>query len=294
MVEQWTENPCVGGSNPPLDNQSNKFKLLTIIFMKLIKLKPYTSGTRHQLNIQKNLLSKTNNIFKSAIRGKKENAGKSTSTGKTTVWHKGSGCKSKYRKIQFLKKDSTSIIVCTMFDPRRSAFISLNFDIENKKFYQTLSTFNVYAGSVTSFNKEEKDLFLGDRTFIDNIPPGSIVHSITGKNGKPLFALSAGTFCQIIQKQVGFCKVRLPSGSIISVDSKSSATLGSISNLQHSLVVVGKAGRNRLKGIRPTVRGVAMNPVDHPHGGRTNGGRPSVTPWGNPTKGKPTVKKKKK
>ena len=294
MVEQWTENPCVGGSNPPLDNQLNNLKFLTNLFMKLIKLKPNTSGTRHQLNIQKSLLSKTNNVLKSSIKGKKENAGNSTVTGRTTVWHKGRGCKSKYRKITFLKKDSTSFVVCTMFDPRRSAFISLNFDIESQEFYQTLSTSSVYAGSINSFNKEEKDLFLGDRTSIDNIPPGSIVHSLTGKNGKPLFALSAGTFCQIIQKQVNSCKVRLPSGSVISINSKSLATLGSISNSQHNLVQIGKAGRNRLKGIRPTVRGIAMNPVDHPHGGRTNGGRPSVTPWGKPTKGKPTVKKKKK
>ena len=89
------------------------------------------------------------------------------------------------------------------------------------------------------------------------------------------------------------CKVKLPSGSVISVPIDSLATLGSISNSQQNLTVVGKAGRNRLKGIRPTVRGIAMNPVDHPHGGRTNGGRPSVTPWGKPTKGKPTVKNKK-
>ena len=262
--------------------------------MKLIKLKPNTSGTRHQLNIQKNLLSKTNKVLKRAVIGKKEIAGKSTLTGRTTVWHKGSGCKSRYRKIEYLKEDSTSFVVCTMFDPKRSAFISLNFDIENKKFYQTLSTLNVYSGSVNSFNIQEKDLFLGDRTSIDNIPPGSVVHSLTGSNGKPLFARSAGTFCQIIQKQLGSCKIKLPSGSIISVDSNSLATLGSVSNSQHNLVQVGKAGRNRLKGIRPTVRGIAMNPVDHPHGGRTNGGRPSVTPWGKPTKGKPTVKKNKK
>ena len=103
-----------------------------------------------------------------------------------------------------------------------------------------------------------------------------------------------GLFCQIVQKQVNSCKIRLPSGLIISVDNKSLATVGSISNSQHNLIKIGKAGRNRLRGIRPTVRGIAMNPVDHPHGGRTNGGRPSVTPWGKPTKGKPTAKNKKK
>jgi len=100
-------------------------------------------------------------------------------------------------------------------------------------------------------------------------------------------------FCQILQKSFTSIKVRLPSSKIIEVSPNTYGTVGILSNLQHNLVYLGKAGRNRLKGKRPTVRGVAMNPVDHPHGGRTNGGRPSVTPWGIPTKGKPTVKKKK-
>ena len=300
MVEQWTENPCVGGSNPPLDKivfikTFYLYKNVKFFVMKLIKLKPVTGGTRHQLNIQKSLLSKSNKILKKFAVGVKENAGKSSINGRTTVWHKGGGCKSKLREIKFLKESSNSIVVCTMYDPRRTSFISLNFDLKTKMFFQILSTTNVYSGSVTSFNDYQTDLFLGDRTTIDSIPPGSIVHSLTVDSGKlkATFARSAGTFCQIIQKQVDSCKVKLPSGSIISIPIDSIATLGSISNSQQNQVVLGKAGRNRLKGIRPTVRGVAMNPVDHPHGGRTNGGRPSVTPWGIPTKGKPTVKKKK-
>ena len=263
--------------------------------MKLIKLKPVTGGTRHQLNIRKNLLSKNNNIIKNIVSGTKKNSGKSSVNGKTTVWHKGGGCKSKLRKLESVKDTTSSIVICTMYDPKRTSFVSLNFDLKTKKFFQNLSTLNVYSGSVISNKLDQNDLSLGDRTTIESIPPGSIVHSLSVslKNSKILFARSAGTFCQIIQKQVDSCKVKLPSGSVICVPIDSLATLGSISNSQQNLTVVGKAGRNRLKGIRPTVRGIAMNPVDHPHGGRTNGGRPSVTPWGKPTKGKPTVKNKK-
>jgi large subunit ribosomal protein L2 len=104
---------------------------------------------------------------------------------------------------------------------------------------------------------------------------------------------SAGLFFQVIQKNQDYSKIRLPSGLIKNVSNEAFGTIGIVSNSQHNSISLGKAGRSRLLGIRPTVRGVAMNPVDHPHGGRTNGGRPSVTPWGIPTKGKPTVIKKK-
>jgi large subunit ribosomal protein L2 len=103
--------------------------------------------------------------------------------------------------------------------------------------------------------------------------------------------LQVETANQIIQKMTNKCKIRLPSGKIIDIYSKSTATIGKVSNFLHNQIILGKAGLNRLKNKRPKVRGIAMNPVDHPHGGRTNGGMPSVTPWGIPTKGKPTVKK---
>ena len=130
---------------------------------------------------------------------------------------------------------------------------------------------------------------------LKSVPPGSIIHSLSVSSIKNAqYIRSAGTFGQLIQKDLQHCKIKLPSGQIITVPLDSYVTLGIVSNFQHNLTYIGKAGRNRLNGIRPTVRGVAMNPVDHPHGGRTNGGRPSVTPWGIPTKGMPTVKKKLK
>jgi len=262
--------------------------------MKLIKLKPVTNGQRHQINLQKNLLSKTNKLFKSSILGFKQFSGRSVSNGRITVWHKGGACKSNFRKINFSNTEFESIVICIMYDPKRNSFVSLNFDLQKKIFFRTISTNFVYPGSLVSCYKTPEELSLGNRTLINNIPTGSLVHSLTSvKNSqKTCFARAAGTFCQIIQKGVLMNKVRLPSGLILTVPKESYATLGVVSNAQHNSIYLGKAGRNRLKGIRPCVRGIAMNPVDHPHGGRTNGGRPSVTPWGIPTKGKPTVKKK--
>jgi len=261
--------------------------------MKLIKLKSVTNGQRHQLNLQKNLLSKTNRLLKSSILGLKQFSGRSVSSGRITVWHKGGACKSNFRTINFSNTPFESIVVCIMYDPKRNSFISLNFDLQKKLFFRTLATNFVYPGSLISCYKKPEELSLGNRTLITNIPTGSLVHSLTSLHNthKTCFARSAGTFCQIVQKGVLTNKIKLPSGIIITVPQDSYATLGVVSNINSNLVYLGKAGRNRLKGIRPCVRGIAMNPVDHPHGGRTNGGRPSVTPWGIPTKGKPTVKK---
>ena len=263
--------------------------------MKLKKLKPITNGTRHQIILQKNLLAKTNKFSKTSILGKKTNAGRSASTGRITVWHKGGQCKRLYRSIDFSNREFNAIVLCNMYDPSRNAFISLNFDLNVSTFFRTLSTNSVYPGSLITSSHEKNELRLGNRTTLEHIPTGSIVHSISQKgSNKTVFARSAGTYCQIIQKGINSCKLRLPSGVIFPVSINSFATLGVISNSQHNLICIGKAGKNRIMGIRPTVRGIAMNPVDHPHGGRTNGGRPSVTPWGIPTKGKPTVSKKRK
>jgi len=162
-----------------------------------------------------------------------------------------------------------------------------------KKFFKTLSTAFVYPGSLLSCSTKITDLKLGYRTLLKNIPTGSMFHSLSlNQNVESKFARSAGTSCQLIQKNSTFYKIRLPSGSFLTVPTTSFGTLGNISNVKHRLEYLGKAGINRLKGKRPTVRGIAMNPVDHPHGGRTNGGCHWVTPWGIPTKGKRTVKKK--
>ena len=260
--------------------------------MQIFKSKPYTPGVRHYINIKKSLLSKTNNLFKQTIKGLKRFSGRSSITGRITVRHIGGGSKRKFRELLLSNEEKTSVVVAVMHDPVRNSFISLNFDLEKKTFFRTIATKGVGPGVIQKFNAEDFELKLGNRTMLKNIPTGSILHSLS-LNSNVKFARSAGLFFQIIQKTQKTCKVRLPSGFIKEISNNEFGTLGVVSNFQHNQISIGKAGRNRWLGIRPTVRGVAMNPVDHPHGGRTNGGRPSVTPWGIPTKGKPTVLKKK-
>jgi large subunit ribosomal protein L2 len=138
------------------------------------------------------------------------------------------------------------------------------------------------------------EIKLGYRTQLQNIPTGSIIHNIGHEfSSSTMYVKSAGTFGQLIQSDLKSSRIKLPSNKIIKVSVNSYASLGSVSNEKQNLICLGKAGRNRNLGRRPIVRGIAMNPVDHPHGGRTNGGRPSVTPWGLPTKGKFYLKKRK-
>jgi large subunit ribosomal protein L2 len=260
--------------------------------MQIYRMKPYTSGVRHHTNIKKNLLSRANNFIKQSITGFRRFKGRSSSTGQITVRHLGGGCKKKFRVLDFSDRKKCSLVLSIMHDPFRNAFISLNFDIITNNFFRLIATSGVVPGSLQACDDNEVDLKLGNRTSLKNIPTGSILHSLSF-NSYVKYVRSAGLFFQMIQKNSTVCKIRLPSGIIKSVAETSFGTMGIVSNSQHASLFLGKAGRSRLLGIRPTVRGVAMNPVDHPHGGRTNGGRPSVTPWGIPTKGKPTVIKKK-
>jgi large subunit ribosomal protein L2 len=148
------------------------------------------------------------------------------------------------------------------------------------------------VGSIICNNINLFEIRLGFRNSINNIPTGALISNITFKSKKTsILVRSAGTFGQILQKDSLYSVIKLPSGKTINVSAFESASIGRVSNILHNKRVVGKAGRNRNMGYRPSVRGIAMNPVDHPHGGRTNGGRPSVTPWGLPTKGVITVKK---
>jgi large subunit ribosomal protein L2 len=257
--------------------------------MQIIRFKPTSKGIRHRVNIKKSLLSKTNQLLKHSIFGLKNSSGRSSNTGRITVRHIGGGCKKKFRIINFSNIDKSSLVVSTMYDPFRSSFTSLNFDILRNTFFRSLTTSNVNPGSLLKCKAVGVELKLGNRTKLKNIPTGSIMHSLS-LNSYAKYARSAGLFFQLIQKSLCICQVRLPSGAIKEVTVNSFGTLGMISNFQHNLVVIGKAGKSRLLGIRPSVRGVAMNPVDHPHGGRSNGGKQPVTPWGIPTRGKPTVK----
>ena len=260
--------------------------------MNLLKIKSITNGQRHQVVLQKNLLSKNNKILKNLTLKQNFAQGRSTTTGQITVRHKGGGCKLKIRNIEksnFMKK---AILLAILYNPGKNNLLSLMFDIEKKKFFYLPTTLNVYPGTFVCTNNVETELYLGYRESFKKIPAGSLVHEVNNKSKKNIYARSAGTFCQLVQRTLKNCVLKLPSGKYISMSVNAFATIGTSANTNSNLKIKGKAGKNRLLGIRPTVRGIAMNPVDHPHGGRTNGGIHWVTPWGISTKGKKTVKKK--
>jgi large subunit ribosomal protein L2 len=263
--------------------------------MKLKKLNPTTNGARHTIKIQKNLLAKNNRLLRSILKKKKNSGGRSSLNGRTTVWHKGGAVKSLYRTIDSSLTNANSIVLTNCYDPNRNAFVTLNFELQKKNFFFNTAPDSVYPGSLIKNSSEINELKLGYRTKIKNIPTGSIIHNLTSNNGSdPKYIRSAGTYGQIVQCGLKKARVKLPSKTVIEVSIESFATIGIVSNTQSNLTTLGKAGVNRHKGIRPTTRGIAMNPVDHPHGGRTNGGRPSVSPWGVPTKSGFYLRKRKK
>jgi large subunit ribosomal protein L2 len=250
-----------------------------------------SSGVRHQINIKKDLLSKYNSVFKQLSIARKSWGGRNN-TGKITIRHKGAGVKRRMHSFVF-QKNKFSLTLFTMYNSLSNSFINLNFDLLNKKFFKSITAKNVYCGSFIQHSGILTEYKLGYNSTLKNLPLGTIINSLTSGNNnlKVTFAKSAGEFCQIIQKKGSFVQVRLPSGKLIFISSNQYATLGCIDNSINKLTKIGKAGRNRLKSIRPSVRGVAMNPVDHPHGGKSNKGISPVTPWGLPTRNRPTVKK---
>lgn len=259
--------------------------------MNLKKKIATTSSLRHQVNLQKNVLLKKNNIIKYLIRGIKFHNGRSSRTGSITTRHKGGGCKKNLHILSPPKDSYFSLCIAHMYNANQNAFLMLNFDLITKKFKKTISSINTFPGSIFLSSLSLSEYFIGYKAILQNIPIGTIVHSISS-NYKSKYGTSAGSFCQLLEINKK-CKLRLPSGLIVSIKKNFFATIGVTSNLKLNLTSVGKAGRSRLNNIRPSVRGIAMNPVDHPHGGKSNGGMPPVTPWGIPTRGKPTVKKSK-
>jgi large subunit ribosomal protein L2 len=259
----------------------------------LHKSKPITNSLRHVIKLKKFLLSKTNRLIKSLYYPYHSTGGRSSITGNITSWHRGGGHKKLYRVIDFDNDQKFSIVLATEYDPLRTSFVSLNFDIINKRFFRTLAVNFVSAGALIVTNDNINDIKLGYRSSLKNIPTGTVVSCVSpSKNSKAKLVRCAGSYGQLIQVNSIKSKIKLPSNKIIEVSSNSFGTIGLISNTKNNLVCLGKAGKSRLQGRRPVVRGIAMNPVDHPHGGRTNGGCPSVTPWGLPTKSGFYLKKK--
>ena len=220
------------------------------------------------------------------------------SYGRITVRHRGGGAVKKYRIIDF-KRDKDSVpakIAAIEYDPNRSANIALLFYADGEKRY-IIAPHTIKVGDVVE-SGPDADIRTGNALPLSNLPVGTIIHNIELKPGKGgQMVRSAGNSAQLMAKEGKFAQVRLPSGEVRMVHLNCRATIGQVGNIDAENISIGKAGRKRHMGIRPTVRGSAMNPTDHPHGGgegRSPIGRPSpVTPWGKPTKGYKTRSKKK-
>jgi len=262
--------------------------------MPLKKYKPTTPSNRHTVLVKK--VKNKNCFLKSKSTGIHKLGGRNHS-GKITIRHKGGGHKRLYRKIDETPFFNTSIVENLEYDPNRSSEIARMFSLESKKHFYILATENLKEGFLIKRGKDS-NFKLGNSLPLGGMPLGTLIHSIgtSARLKKPVMQKAAGTFAQLIQKGSAFCVVRLSSGQNKRVLPITFATIGTVSNSDYHQVVLAKAGRNRWKGVRPSVRGVAMNPIDHPHGGgegKSSGGRPSVTPWAKPAHGKKTRKRKK-
>ena len=232
---------------------------------------------------------------KSLVVIKKKNAGRN-SYGRITVRHRGGGNKVKYRIIDFKRLDSAACTVTAIeYDPNRSAFIALLENEAGVKSY-IIAPEGLKVGDVVS-SSAEADIKVGNTLPLANIPVGTFIHNVELYPGKGAqLVRAAGVMAQLISKDGGVAQVRLPSGEVRIVRLDCKATIGQVGNFEHNTIKVGKAGKTRHKGFRPTVRGSVMNPCDHPHGGgegRSPIGHPApVTPWGKPALGYKTRNKK--
>lgn len=264
--------------------------------MAIKSYKPTTPSRRH-MTVNAFVEITTDKPEKSLLVAKNRTAGRNAQ-GKITVRHRGGGAKRKYRIIDFKRnKDNIPARVATIeYDPNRSAFIALVVYADGEKRY-ILAPVGIKVGDVL-VSGPNADIKPGNALPLQNIPVGTFIHNIelaAGKGGQ--MVRSAGTSAQLMAKEGNYATLRLPSGEMRYVRIECRATIGTVSNQTHEIIKIGKAGRKRHMGIRPTVRGSVMNPVDHPHGGgegKTPIGRPApVTPWGKPALGYKTRKTKK-
>jgi len=235
-------------------------------------------------------------LIKNMIVGKKNKAGRNN-TGKITIRHKGGGHKKKYRKIDFIRTtDSIGIVTSIEYDPYRTAFIASVYDFLNLTCFYIIAPKNLNVGNIVNSGCNAH-IKIGHSLPLNQVPVGTFIHNITlKKNKKAQITRSAGTSAQLIEKTSKHCQILVSSGTYISLSPTCQATIGTVSNEFSFFDKIGKAGRNRWLNKRPAVRGVAMNPVDHPHGGgegKSSGGRSSVTPWGRPTKNNKASNQKK-
>ena len=262
--------------------------------MATMKYKPTTPSRRNMVSPSFDEITKFS-PEKSLITIKKKHAGRN-SYGKITVRHHGGGNKQKYRIIDFKRNvDETAKVIGIEYDPNRTSYIALLENEAGKKSY-IIAPVGLTDGDVVS-SGANADIKPGNVLPISAIPVGTIIHNIELYPGKGAqLVRSAGAFAQLMAKENGSAQIRLPSGEVRIVRLDCKATIGQVGNLEHETIKLGKAGKTRHRGIRPTVRGSVMNPCDHPHGGgegRSPIGRPGpVTPWGKPALGYKTRNKK--
>ncbi len=262
--------------------------------MPTMKYKPTTPSRRHMVSPSFEEVTKFA-PEKSLIATKKKHAGRN-SYGKITVRHHGGGNKIKYRIIDFKRQDTDAAkVIGVEYDPNRTAYIALLETEAGKKSY-VIAPAGVTDGDVL-YSGPDADIKPGNTLPIANIPVGTFIHNIELYPGKGAqLVRSAGAAAQLMAKENGVAQVRLPSGEVRIIRLDCVATIGQVGNIEHDTIKIGKAGKKRHMGIRPTVRGSVMNPCDHPHGGgegRAPIGRPGpVTPWGKPALGYKTRSRK--
>lgn len=263
--------------------------------MAVVKTKPTSAGRRHLVKVVNDELYKGRPY--AALTEKQSKSGGRNNNGRITTRHVGGGHRQHYRLVDFKRtKDGVNAIVERIeYDPNRSANIALLKYLDGDRRY-IIAPKGLKAGDVVE-SGVNASIKRGNALPLRNIPVGSTVHCIELKPGKGAqIARSAGASAQLVAREGNYATLRLRSGEMRRVLSECRATLGEVGNSEHSLRQLGKAGAKRWRGVRPTVRGVAMNPVDHPHGGgegKTAAGRDPVSPWGTPTKGYRTRRNKR-
>ncbi len=263
--------------------------------MALVNPKPTSAGRRSMVKVVSPELHK-GKPYEPLLEKQSKNSGRNNN-GRITVRHRGGGSKQRYRIIDF-KRDKDGVpakVERIEYDPNRTSHIALLLYVDGERRY-IIAPNGIKAGDeVMSGN--EASIHVGNSMPLRNIPLGTTIHCIELKPGKGAqLARSAGAAVQLVAKEGHHATIRLRSGEMRKILSDCRATIGEVSNDEHQLRSLGKAGATRWRGVRPTVRGVAMNPVDHPHGGgegRTSGGRHPVSPWGTPSKGYKTRKNKR-
>ncbi|MDI9528644.1 MAG: 50S ribosomal protein L2 [Candidatus Cloacimonadota bacterium] len=263
--------------------------------MAIKKYKPTTPSLRFRTGYTFTEIT-TDRPEKSLLKPLKKSGGRNN-MGRITCRHRGGGHRRHYRIIDF-KRDKFGVpakVASIEYDPNRTARIALLHYLDGEKRY-IIAPDGLTVGSKV-MSGPEAEIALGNAIPLEKIPLGSTVHNIELKKGRGgQIARSAGAFGQVVAKDGDYVHVKMPSNDVHLIRKECMATIGQVSNLDHSLIKIGKAGRKRWLGIRPTVRGVAMNPVDHPMGGgegKSSGGRHPVSPWGKPAKGGKTRKTRK-